>query len=250
MAFLNPTDDYLTDIKLEQGKQLSDSVSSIDWSPAAQDHFACTLWDGTLKIYQVNKAPTKGPFSRDNGKIVEKASLNVTTPWPLTCCNWSPDGNAIFLGTSKGEIKAFDTNSGSIIDIGHHSSPINYLKFLPEFGNTLLTCAYENNVHFWSMSTKSPVKTISYSKKIYKAAYGGDILATGMSDEKIGLVNIKALHKKKETDSTELGKYSQIQTIAVNKSGKHLGLGTIDGRVNISFIQNNPVMEYSWVIVF
>ena len=45
MAFSNSTDDYLTDLKLEQGKVLSESVSYIDWSMSAQDHFACRLWD-------------------------------------------------------------------------------------------------------------------------------------------------------------------------------------------------------------
>ncbi len=119
---------------------------------------------------------------------------------------------------------------------------INYIKFLPEFGNTLLTSAYEHNVHFWSMNAKNPAKTLSFSKKIYRASFGGEVLATAMADEKIGLVNIKALHKRRESDSSELGKYSQIQSIQVSKNGKHLGLGSIDGRVNVSFIQSNPIM--------
>jgi len=249
MAFINPTDDYVADIKLEHGKVLSDSVSCIDWSMTMQDHFACTLWDGTLKIFQVNKGQNSNSFRNENF-IIEKASINVGSPWPLTFCTWSPDGNAIFLGTSTGEIKAFDANSGNIIDVGLHTAPINYLKFIPEFGNTLLTSAYEHNVHFWSMNHKNPVKSLTFSKKIFKASYGGDVLATAMADEKIGLVNIKALHRRKESDSTELGKFSQLQAIQVNKTGKFLGLGTIDGRVNISYIQNNPNLEYSWVPIF
>lgn len=63
--------------------------------------------------------------------IKEKASINVTTPYPLTACTWSQDSGAIFLGTSRGEIKALDANSGQVIDIGQHQAAINYLKFMP-----------------------------------------------------------------------------------------------------------------------
>lgn len=68
---------------------------------------------------------------------------------------------------------------------------------MPEFGNTLLTSAYDSKVLFWNLNSKNPVQTIAYSKKIYKASFGGGILATALADEKIGLVNIKAMHKRK-----------------------------------------------------
>lgn len=246
----NTADDYLTDIKLEQGRFLSENVSSIDWSVSAPDHFACTLWDGTLKIYQVHKNHAQIGFKSEPSYIKEKASIPITTPYPLTYCTWSPDGTAIFLGTSKGEVKVLDTNSCNITDVAHHPVAINYIKFLPEFGNTLLTSAYEHNVHFWSMNNRNPVKTLSFSKKIHRASFNGEILATSMADEKIGLVSIKALQKRREYDSSELGKYSQIQSINVSRNGKFLGLGTIDGRVNISFLNTNAIMECSWVIFF
>ena len=84
-----------------------------------------------------------------------------------------------------------------MIDIGSHPAPINYMRSLPEFGNTLLTSAYDNKVLFWNLNSKNPVQTIGYSKKIFRAAYGGGILATALADERIGLVNIRALHKRK-----------------------------------------------------
>lgn len=101
------------------------------------------------------------------------------------------------MGTSEGQIKAFDSNSGRVVDIGSHTAPINYIKSIPEFGNTLLTSAYDSKVQFWNLNSKNPVQAIGYSKKIFKASYGGGILATGLADERIGLVNIWALHKRK-----------------------------------------------------
>lgn len=140
--------------------------------------------------------------------------------------------------------------TGHILDIGTHSAPINFIKSIPEYGNTLLTSAYENNINFWNLNTKRPSQTVSFGRKVFKTAYGGEVLATGMSEQKIGLANIRALQRKKDSDSSELGKYSQIQTIQVSRNGKFLGLGTIDGRVNISMITSNSNMEYSWVIFY
>lgn len=53
MSFYKSNDDYLNDIKLEPNYSLTSNISWMDWSPEITDHFACTLWDGTLKIYQV-----------------------------------------------------------------------------------------------------------------------------------------------------------------------------------------------------
>lgn len=115
--------------------------------------------------------------------IKEKASINITNNgWPLTFCHWGSQNNAIFLGTSKGEIKAFDPNSGQVIDIGVHQAPINYMKSIPEFGNTLLTSAYDSKVLFWNLNSKNPVQTIGFSKKIFRASLGGNILATALAD--------------------------------------------------------------------
>jgi len=54
MSLIN-VDDYNSDIKLESTKVLSNNVSCIDWCHNTPDHFACTLWDGSLKIYQIAK---------------------------------------------------------------------------------------------------------------------------------------------------------------------------------------------------
>jgi mRNA export factor len=158
------------------------------------DHFACSLWDGTLKIYQVARNESNTSFRSNNFFIKEKASINITNPWPLTTCTWSPDGNALFVGTCTGDVKALDINTGQLMDVGVHPAAINYLRYLPEHYNTLLTSAYENNVHFWDFKSKNAVQTLSFSKKIFKASYGGGVIATALADEKIGLTGLKALN--------------------------------------------------------
>lgn len=102
MSFYKTNDDYLNDIKPEANYILSSSISCIDWSPTLTDHFACTLWDGTLKIYQVVKQLNNTAFRSETSTIKEKASIQITNQYPLTFCNWSTQNNAIFLGTSMG----------------------------------------------------------------------------------------------------------------------------------------------------
>jgi hypothetical protein len=91
--------------------------------------------------------------------------------------------------------------SGQVIDIGQHQAAINYLKFIPEHGNTLVSSAYENQVHFWSLNSPKPIQTTIYSSKIFKASLNGGILATAHAGEIIGLASLKALHKKTENES-------------------------------------------------
>ena len=61
-------------------------------------------------------------------------------------------------------------NSGQVIDIGQHQAAINYVKFIPEHGNTLVSSAYENQIHFWSLNSPKPIQTTTYSAKIFKTS--------------------------------------------------------------------------------
>jgi hypothetical protein len=75
-----------------------------------------------------------------------------------------------------------DINTSQIYDIGQHQTAINYIKSLPDYPNTLLTSAYEKNVHIWSLNQNGAVQSSTFSKKIYKASYGGGVIATALAD--------------------------------------------------------------------
>lgn len=53
MASLGSQDDYNNDIKPDNtSSPLSDALSSIDWvGNHIGNMFACTFWDGTLRVY-------------------------------------------------------------------------------------------------------------------------------------------------------------------------------------------------------
>lgn len=49
-------------------------------------------------------------------------------------------------------------------------------------------------------------------------------------------------------DSLDLGKHSQIQSIALNSKASTLGMGSIDGRANISTLTKNQTGNYQIVL--
>lgn len=160
---------------------------------------------------------------------------------PLTTCCWNYDSSLIFVGAIDGAIRGLDINSGQFYDVGMHKNgaPLNYLSFLAD-KNVLLTTAYDTDVNFWQLGTQAPVHSISAPKKIFKSHCSNNMFCAGMLDERILIANLNQFNSKSEVDSMDLGKGSQIQSICVRCDGKSLGIGSIDGRANISAIEPLP----------
>lgn len=53
------------------------------------------------------------------------------------------------------------------------------------------------------------------------------------------------MNSKTVLDSQDLGKGSQIQSVAINPKGTMVGMGSIDGRANISAITRSSNGAYS-----
>lgn len=56
----------------------------------------------------------------------------------------------------------------------------------------------------------------------------------------MGIIDINNLGQKTITDSADLGKHSQIQSVAINSKATTVGLSTFDGRSNITGITKSP----------
>ena len=75
-------DDYNNDIRPDNNSlPLPDSVSSIDWAPLNLGNiFACTCWDGTLRVYEL----INNGYSFSLGQ-----KIDIKAKSPLTKCVWS-----------------------------------------------------------------------------------------------------------------------------------------------------------------
>lgn len=239
MSFSTTQDDYNNDIKPDNNcPPLPDAVSSIDWIGNNMGNmFACTCWDGTLRVYEVT----------NNGYtacLTQK--VNAKAKNPLTKCVWSQDCQAIYVGDITGLIQAFNVQTQQFVDVGKHNAAISALHIVPG-QNVIISAAYENTVHFWQPGNPQPVFSIDMGNKVFCSDFANPILLLGLGNEKIGIVDITNTSNKTILESVDLGKNSLLQSCAINKAGDTIGLSTFDGRSNISNITKSPNGLYSQV---
>jgi hypothetical protein len=73
------------------------------------------------------------------------------------------------------------------------------------------------------------------------------MLVVGTAGERILLIDINNQNSKTIVDSLDLGKFSQIQSIAINQKGSTFGIASFDGRANLSSITKNANGLYASV---
>lgn len=78
--------------------------------------------------------------------------------------------------------------------------------------------------------------SLNVENKVYVADCSNNILAGATNGEKLFYTDMQMASQGNKTllDSTDLGKYSQIQSLSLDQKGECVGLTTIDGRSNIS----------------
>ena len=221
-------DNYRNDIKPNQSvTPFNDSISHISWS-ANGPYFATASWDSEIRLMEVQA----GYQSSINQKAVYKF------PMPALKCAWNDNANQLYVGLMDGTIKAYDMNTGQVGDIGRHNAAISSLHYIPG-QNVIVSTGYENTVQFWQPGNQNPVLSINADQKIFTTDFQFPMLVAGMAGEKMMFVDINNSNNKSIVDSNDLGKNSQIQSIAINNKTTVFGVASFDGRANLSNITKN-----------
>ena len=129
----------------------------------------------------------------------------------------------------------FDLNSMSLgSDPGKQNAGISSVHFLPQL-NCLVSTGYENTVNFWQ-GNQQPVMSIDVGNKIFCTDYKAGILAGGILGEKLFVIDMDTVSQGQKTiiENTDLGKFSQIQSVSLDAKAETVGIATTDGRANIS----------------
>lgn len=236
-------DDSKNDIKPDQSVNLTESISSLSWmnSTGNNSFFSSVGWDSNLRIYEINQA-------QYGSTITQKSITNVNVP--ILCSCWAPDNSKIFLGCIDGTVKAVDTSNMTATDIGKHNSGVSTLNFIPN-QNAIISTSYENNIQFWQLGNPNPVYTLDAGNKVFAADYKNNLFVAGTANEKLLFFDVGNFGNKTVLDSADLGKFSQIQSVSLNRTGDILGVTSCDGRANITNInkQNNNY-KLSSIITF
>jgi mRNA export factor len=146
-----------------------------------------------------------------------------------------------------GSIKVYDLGSGQTMDIGRHGAAISGLHFVPG-QNVIISTAYEATINFWQPGNPSPVLTLQAENKVFSSDFQFPILVAGTANERIMIVDINNTNSRSLVDSLDLGKFSQIQSVAINLKGTTFGIASFDGRANLSSIIKNSNGLYTSVL--
>ena len=94
--------------------------------------------------------------------------------------------------------------------------------------------------------------TLDAESKVFASDFQFPTLVACTSAEKILMVDILNQTSKALVDSADLGKGSQLQSIAINHKINTFGVGSFDGRANISSINKsvNNCYQQKAVITF
>jgi WD40 repeat protein len=186
--------------------------------------FAVGTWDGSLRIFNVEQN------QQGNVGVVQKFSMKLQAP--IMGLAWNGQNNGLFLGCADNFVRAVDLSASKSVDIGKHTSPVKDVFFVAA-QNTIISTSYDKNINFWQVGNPNPVFNLPIANKIYVSDFVNPIFGAGLADEKILLFDINNIGRKVILDS-QLGKGSQIQSLAISPDCETFGVGSIDGRANLS----------------
>jgi mRNA export factor len=227
----NYSDASLQDINVGNANEApNDTVSSIAWCPnTSYRYFATTSWDSKVRIYDTVIQNQKAALSLKVGFDVEDPCLSVT--W---CDN---DMTKLFGGSVNGSVKIFDIQSGKSENIGLHDGSVKSVYWLPK-ASLAVSLSFDKTIRFWDLRQQQPAAALNLGLKVYCSDLLYPLLAVGMSSEKLlflDLDNLQYLEKGGFAlfDST-LKDSQQISCVSLLRDGSGFGIGSTDGRVNVS----------------
>jgi len=178
-----------------------------------------------ILLYQETKLPSflKGVCE------VEDPCLSVT---------WCDDDiGKLVGGCVNGKVKLFDLNSGKHTDVGAHNHSVKGIHWLPKSG-LALTLSFDKTMKVWDFRQQGAAASIDLGEKVFCSDLVLPYLAVGLSHDKIAVFNLEQLPNFQKGGvhqfDNPLGKDAQITSIALLKDKSAIGVGSHDGRVNVS----------------
>lgn len=188
--------------------------------------FAVGTWDGGVRIFNME------PGEQNNIFAVQKFQLKLPAP-VLSLC-WNPQGTGLFVGCADNFVRAVDLSAGKSMEVGKHTGPVKDVFYVAQ-QNAIISTSYDKNINFWQMGNPNPIYNVNLQYKLYASEFQYPLFAAGLSGEKILLFDINNINQKVILDS-QLGKESQIQSVSLSADCETFGMGSVDGRANLSTI--------------
>ena len=112
---------------------------------------------GTARVYRISDNQNRTAGRNDTNRLKEFERQ----PGPVTAVAFSPDGNAVALG-SVGEVRVYDANESSkrLATLSGHTGPVYAVTYKPD-GSVIATGGWDGTVRLFDAKTGNLIKQFS-----------------------------------------------------------------------------------------
>jgi len=230
-------DDSLTDLGLDnQANNPSDTVSSLQWMPNLQMKIlAASTWDGKIYLYEALMSGYQ--------KYLTQKMVYTSQNEPILSLSWKKDSSMIFAGCGDNSVKAFDVNSGKSMIVGSHDGPVHSVHWIEQM-NALMSISYNQQIKFWQLGNPNAVFQVASDSRIFASDFNYPYVFLGMNNDQLNIFDLNQMQgfpngKLIGTFATPL--QSQTNSLALFPKNDGYGVGSIDGRANLSTMEKQNV---------
>ena len=230
----------------------NDSIASLCWTSQAHSSslLACTSWDSQVAIYCgfEDYSPEE---EEDSIRELNVSSGEV----PCLCVNWIQPRHSpnLLLGDIGGTVWTQDITTGTRIQFGKHDDAV---KNIYDWGSRIISLSYDKTMKFWDLRSPDPVNSFPLGAQVVCSDLLDSTLAIGLSNKKLLIFHLDDFSTVLgNVDSfsidSPLGQSSQLSSISISKENV-VGIGTYDGRSNLSNIQrmSDETTKLSNIVTF
>ncbi|KAF8980646.1 hypothetical protein BGZ46_003917 [Entomortierella lignicola] len=201
----------------------TDGISEIQFSPQA-DFLAASSWDNNVRIYEIQA----------NGSSVAKTMYSHGAP--ALCCAWSKDGAKLASGGADKIAKLFDVSTGQSTQVAQHDAPIKEVRWVDGPSPILATGSWDKSIKYWDTRQPTPISTITLPERLYTMDSVFPLLVAGTADRHVLIYNLNNPTTPFKSLTSPL-KW-QTRTISCFNNGAGYGIGSIEGRVAIQYVED------------
>ncbi len=161
---------------------------------------------------------------------------------PINSVAFSPDGKIIAGGSTDGNVKLWETDSGKQIrSLIRHPYPIISVAFSPD-GNILSAGSDSGSIALWDMNYKEKIRTLGeHEGKVWSIIFSSDgkFLVSSSEDKTIRLRDMESGKEMKVLR----GHTGSVNSIALSRDNKILASGSSDGTIIIWDIKTSEIIK-------
>jgi len=134
-------------------------------------------------------------------------------------------------------VKCIDVQTGQSVNVGQHEAGVRDVFWI-ESNSMVCSLSFDKTLRLWDCRSPSAVAGFQLGYKVFASDMLFPYLFLGLSEEKVLLIdfnNLMALQKQPlDYIESPLGQGSQLTSISLFSDGSGVGMGSFDGRANLS----------------